>query len=265
MILAKSEGQLKFDKLKSLTAFSYRDSINATLALVEVINVQTGESSHLDIKFRYVPRQRFNQRYQSRLTGAVVGANFDPKELIFRNYVTLLTQESKISVKLHFASNESHPERLNFIWFDPRQKIVAKNSLNFNKTSLTEAAAPRLNSSLEAGVWTLLATYQDHLLFTEQFLIVSSQEDSTEVAQVEPLESEKYITNIVNSENILDDNFLNLDKMTLFKSFFMVEEACISEEINGSKLKLCSESSWSSLFLDSKSEISGINSSGHVV
>ena len=265
VVKTKSENQMEYVKLKTLTAFSYKDNINATLALVEVNNQATGEKTQLEIKFKYVPKQKFNPKLQSRLNGASVGANFDPKELIFRNYVNLLTQESKISVKLHFASNESDPERLNFIWFDPRKRLVAKNSLNFNKTSLTESASPKLNTSLEAGVWTLLATYQNDLLFTEQFLIVQSQDDPAKIAQIDPLENEKYIKNLVNSENILDGDFTHLDKMTLLQSFFQVEELCFSEKPSSSNVPKCSESPWSSLFVDSKSEISQVDSTGYII
>ena len=261
----KSENQLKFVKLKRLTAFSFKDNINATLALVEVNNQATGNSEELEIKFKYIPRQRFNPKYQSRLTGASVGANFDPKELIYRNYVSLLTQESKISVRLHFASNESDPERLNFIWFDPRKRLVAKNSLNFNKTSLTESASPKLNTSLEAGVWTLLATHKHDLLFTEQFLVVQSQEDPNKIAQIDPLENEKYIANLIKSENILGEDFTHLDKMSLLQSFFKVEEICFSENHLSSNYPKCSESPWSSLFLDSKSEISQFDLAGYII
>ena len=265
IVKTKSENQMEFVKLKTLTAFSFKDNINATLGLVEVENKATGERAELEIKFKYAPRQKFNPKHQSRLTGASVGANFDPKELIFRNYVNLLTQESKIFVKLHFTSNESDPERLNFIWFDPRKRLVAKNSLNFNKTSLTESASPKLNSSLEAGVWTLLATYQNDLLFTEHFLIVQSQEDPNKIAQADPLENEKYIASLVNSENIFSWDFTHLDKMTLFQSFFQVEALCFSEKPSGSNYPKCSESAWSSLFLDSKSEISRVDSTGYII
>ena len=266
VVKTKSENQLKFVKLKRLTAFSFKDNINATLALVEVNNQATEESLELEIRFRYDPKQRYNPKHQSRLTRANVGANFDPKELIYRNYVNLLTQESKISVKLHFASNDSDPERLNFIWFDPRKRLVAKNSLNFNKTSLTESATPKLNTSLEAGVWTLLATYKHDLLFTEQFLIVQSQDDPNKIAQIDPLENEKYITNLINSENILGDDFTHLEQMTLLQSFFKVEEICLNSENPFSSYYIkCSDSPWSSLFPDSKSEISRVNTTGYII
>ena len=221
-------------------------------------------SLHVCIRFKYVPRQKFNPEYQARISAAGVGANFDPKELIFRNYVHLMGQEAKISARFHFATEQSEPkEQIHFGWFDPKRRLVAKNTLEFNKTSLIEGATPsKLNVPLQAGVWTVVAMYKNDYLFSEQFLVASSDDDQKKVAQNDPLQGEDGFKklNVRHGKHIFEEIFFKNHKpLSLLKMFFHIDDVCIKAPADNLDLTLCEQSSWSTLFSDPKSEILGVN------
>ena len=63
----------------------------------------------------------------SRLTGITVGTDFDPKELMFRNYLGIISQDSKPAARIVFSAGEK--EVFNIGWIDPSGRLVAKNKL----------------------------------------------------------------------------------------------------------------------------------------
>ena len=64
---------------------------------------------------------------KSRFTGITVGTEFDPKELMFRNYLGIISQESKPAARIEFSAGEK--EVFSIGWIDPSGRLVAKNKL----------------------------------------------------------------------------------------------------------------------------------------
>jgi len=242
--------------VKTLTVFSYDNLYNATLALIEVKRDDSEEIFDVEVKFRYIPRQKFSEDYRSRISHAGVGANFDPKELIFRNYVNLITQDSKLSVKVHFSTEESTAaEEVQFGWFDPNRNLVQETKLKFNKTSLIEGVSPKLNTPFKPGIWSVVATKNGEFLFSENFLVVSSHKN--EIAQNLPISSDSRDTfyDFLSEDQEKDPGDGNED---LIEQFFHVDGVC--GDTNAiSSLPKCQETSWSTLFPDAKSAIIGVD------
>ena len=254
-ILKYSNGKLEYQTVKTLTVFSYDNLYNATLALIEVKKDNSEEVFNVEVKFRYIPKQKFSENYRNRINNAGVGTNFDPKELVFRNYVNLITQDSKLSVKVHFSTEEANAEEIQFGWFDPNKSLVQETKLKFNKTSLIEGVSPKLNTPLQPGIWSIVATKNREFLYSEKFLVVSSHKN--QIAQNLPISSDTSDTfyNFLSEEN--EDDLVG-ENDGLVKHFFQVDGVCADTKAISS-LPKCQETSWSTLFPDAKSEIIGVD------
>jgi len=254
-ILKYSNGKLEYQTVKTLTVFSYDNLYNATLALIEVKKDNSEEVFDVEVIFRYIPKQKFSENYRNRINNAGVGTNFDPKELVFRNYVNLITQDSKLSVKVHFSTEEANAEEIQFGWFDPNKSLVQETKLKFNKTSLIEGVSPKLNTPLQPGIWSIVATKNREFLYSEKFLVVSSHKN--QIAQNLPISSDTSDTfyNFLSEEN--EDDLVG-ENDGLVKHFFQVDGVCADTKAISS-LPKCQETSWSTLFPDAKSEIIGVD------
>ena len=79
---------------------------------------------------RYEQKLHIANSHSSRFTGLTVGTDFDPKELMFRNYLGLISQESKIAARITFSEGEKDDKEVYTIgWLDPNGRLVAKNRL----------------------------------------------------------------------------------------------------------------------------------------
>ena len=79
---------------------------------------------------RYEQKLHIANSHSSRFTGLTVGTDFDPKELMFRNYLGLISQESKIAARITFSEGEKDDKEVYTIgWLDPNGRLVAKNKL----------------------------------------------------------------------------------------------------------------------------------------
>ena len=79
---------------------------------------------------RYEQKLHIATSHSSRFTGLTVGTDFDPKELMFRNYVGLISQESKIAARITFSEGEKDDKEVYTIgWLDPNGRLVVKNKL----------------------------------------------------------------------------------------------------------------------------------------
>ena len=79
---------------------------------------------------RYEQKLHIANSHSSRFTGLTVGTDFDPKELMFRNYLGLITQESKIAARITFSEGQKDEKEVYTIgWLDPSGRLVGKNKL----------------------------------------------------------------------------------------------------------------------------------------
>ena len=215
------------------------------------------EKTSVEMKINYKPKIELFKEIEPRVESVTVGASFDPKELIFRNYLNLLTSDSKIAVKVKFSEGQKD-QLIKFGWFDPRLHLVESNKFLLNETAGMESVIPKLTSPLMPGVWTVIGTLTDQLLYKETFLILPG--DSVEMNQSH---KQKAIKEDPSLEKHVDPSArLDGEPLSLIGRFFTVEDHCVA----GDHLTSCHHTPWSSFFPDRKSEILGIDpETGHII
>ena len=209
------------------------------------------QKTSVELKISYRAKIELFKEIEPRLESLSVGASFDPKELIFRNYLNLLTSDSKIAVKVQFSEGKKG-QLLKFGWFDPRLKLVESNLFPLNETAGVESVAPKLTSPLMPGLWTVIGVLADQLLYRETFLVLPTGEKKQSHKQTAIKEDpvlEKYLDPAARLEG---------DPVSLIGRFFTVEDHCCVDPLI-SPLPSCHQTPWSSFFPDRKSEILGID------
>ena len=234
--------------------YAFNNEYSATLVLLE-LETETGITS-VELKISPTPHVQLSQELQPRVQSIAVGSSFDPKELIFRNYLNLLTSSCKIAVRIQYSEGRKG-ESLQFGWFDPRLNLIATNKLILNETSGVESVVPKLTSPLSPGVWTVIGVFNEQMFYKEKFLILPDSEKDESVPHAvikDPI------------EKFVDPNErLELDARSMISKYFTVSESCTVEEVI-SDIPLCHKTPWSSLFPDTKSIISGVDpKTGNIV
>ena len=224
-----------------------------------LLEVASGsEKTSLELKISYRPKIELFKEIEPRVESLTVGASFDPKELIFRNYLNLLTSDSKIAVKVKFSEGKKG-QLIKFGWFDPHLKLVESNLFALNETSGVESVVPKLTSPLLPGAWTVIGVLGDQLLYKETFLVLPSGETNHSHKQTAIKEDpvlEKYLDPSARLEG---------DPVSLIGRFFSVEDHCGVDHLI-SPPHSCHQTPWSSFFPDRKSEILGIDpETGHII
>eukprot|EP00091_Calanus_sinicus_P020447 TRINITY_DN5588_c0_g1_i2.p1 TRINITY_DN5588_c0_g1~~TRINITY_DN5588_c0_g1_i2.p1 ORF type:complete len:139 (-),score=34.86 TRINITY_DN5588_c0_g1_i2:50-466(-) len=121
---------------------------------------------------------------------------------------------------------------------------------------------PVLKSPLMAGIWTVVGVSKGQLVAKEQFLVNPSEdvvEDNVakniaitdyELEQIVQEEKNSNVNNKIQDEKEASE-FMN--------AFYEVVDRCSMGEDTIGQLGKCSESVWSSLYPDHKSQISGVD------
>ena len=230
--------------------YAYNNQYNATLVLVELAS--GSEKTSVELKINYRAKIELYKDLEPRVESLTVGASFDPKELIFRNYLNLLTSDSKIAVKVKFSEGKKG-QVIKFGWFDPRLKLVESNMFPLNETSGVESVTPKLASPLMPGVWTVVGTLADKLLYKETFLILPTGETNQSYKH-SAIKEDPSLQKFVDPSDKVEG-----DPESLIGRFFAVEDRCHVEDDHIVDYSWCHETAWSSFFPDSKSEILGID------
>ena len=210
------------------------------------------EKTSVELKISYRPKIELFKEIEPRVESLTVGASFDPKELIFRNYLNLLTSDSKIAVKVKFSEGKKS-QLMKFGWFDPRLQLVESSQFSLNETAGVESLVPKLPSPLTPGLWTVVGLLADQLLYRETFLVLPGGQISGQMNQSHKQTAVKEDPSL---EKYLDHQArLDGDPGSLIERFFTVEDHCGLED----PLPPCHNTPWSSFFPDRKSEILGID------
>eukprot|EP00091_Calanus_sinicus_P020446 TRINITY_DN5588_c0_g1_i1.p1 TRINITY_DN5588_c0_g1~~TRINITY_DN5588_c0_g1_i1.p1 ORF type:complete len:135 (-),score=33.57 TRINITY_DN5588_c0_g1_i1:225-629(-) len=118
---------------------------------------------------------------------------------------------------------------------------------------------PVLKSPLMAGIWTVVGVSKGQLVAKEQFLVNPSGDiDEDNVARniaITDSELEQIVHEEKYSHNMHDEKEVS----EFMNNFYEVVARCSKEDISD-QLGKCSESAWSSLYPDHKSQISGVDS-----
>ena len=185
---------------------------------------------------------------------------FDPKELIFRNYLNLINQRSKPVLKVAFF--EGKTEIVKFGWFDPNFDLVSTSQIQFNETSGKDSVGPALNNPLMAGIWTVVGVSKGHMVAKEQFLVNPSEDVDKDIVAsniaITDAELEQYVQE---EKNSYVDNKIHNEKEAAeyLNNFYEVLARCGKEEEIIGQIGKCSETVWSSHYPDPKSQILGVD------
>nr|KAG5714701.1 hypothetical protein BaRGS_000189 [Batillaria attramentaria] len=104
-----------------------------------------------------------------RLQFLEVGSEFDPKELIFRNYGRLLGPYDEIILRHVWGPGKEFT--VSVAWIDPANIIAASYEVKVTGSTFVGSHKPGLNRPLRPGVWTVKLMYNMVLVAETQFLI----------------------------------------------------------------------------------------------
>eukprot|EP00090_Calanus_glacialis_P003355 TRINITY_DN12484_c0_g1_i5.p1 TRINITY_DN12484_c0_g1~~TRINITY_DN12484_c0_g1_i5.p1 ORF type:complete len:892 (-),score=268.22 TRINITY_DN12484_c0_g1_i5:184-2859(-) len=252
---------LELKNIETISTYSFRDKFQGFLVYFKVINVDSEEASHFEVQVQYRPKLTMSQGVKTRLEYIGVGTEFDPKELIFRNYLNLINQHSKPVLKVTFS--EGQTEIVKFGWFDPNFDLVSTSQIQFNDTSGKDSVGPVLKSPLIAGIWTVVGVSKGHMVAKEQFLVNPSEDVDKDIVAsniaITDAELEQFVQEEKNSH--VNNKIQNQKEAAEFmNNFYEVLDRCSKEEEIIGHIAKCSEAVWSSHYPDPKSQILGVDS-----
>ena len=98
-----------------------------------------------------------------------VGSEFDPKELIFRNYGRLLGPYDDITLRHVWGAGKEFT--VSMAWIDPANIIAASYDVKIPGSSYVGSHKPVLNRPLRPGVWTVKLMFNMAVVAETQFLV----------------------------------------------------------------------------------------------
>lgn len=248
---------LVFVEVKEITTHNFNNKYQGTLLYIKAEHPENKEAVNIEIKVKHKQRlERTEEQEKSRLTNMAVGTEFDLKELIFRNFLNLIRQDSKPALQLEISSGKTK-EQIRFGWFSPQKVLVATSTFQINDTKVdtVESVEPSLQVPLAPGVWTVVAVSGLDLLFREQFLVVPQLGNLPEAKETVALTDsslEKFLPRDPEHRNVINSF---RESVPFILEYFEVLDRC--GDI--SCLSSCETTSWSSRYPDSKSEIKGVD------
>lgn len=254
------ETVFQLQNIETIHTYSYKDELKGFLINYNAINFHTGAPSvKSELFIEHRPKLIMVAKAQTRLKHMAVGTEFDPKEQIFRNYLSLLNQDSKLALRISFS--EGQTEILRFGWFDPHFNLVATSKTQLNDTSGKDSVNPVLSHPLLPGVWSVICVSNGHLVAKEQFLVnpIGGREIHSASSTIIHTDSslEKFIQQdkLSGKDNVIDSDSRAAE---FVKQFYIVVDKCSKDDIQDN-LNKCSETEWSSFYPDPKSQIFGVD------
>ena len=162
--------QYRLDKVAETTLFKFEDKLDSFLVLVEVTHLPTGSPARFELRVKMTESEVENR---DGLLSLAVGTEFDPKELLFRNFLNNFGQESNLSARLEFGDGRADVFEL--AWFNPLGHLVATNRIKVNETSRVENLVPGLTKPLQPGCWSVVCVHHNKLLHKHRFLILPAE------------------------------------------------------------------------------------------
>ena len=283
-----SEG-FKFEKLLEVTSYHENDNLNGILLKFSMKD----ESGKIKIFEALVDSKTDVIRKQTTFRQAelLIGTGYDPKELIFRNFLFAMNENSSPMLMNSFKSAEEKDEEdflMKIAVVDPNEDIVFVTEIAVsNGTTNKDAVSLEAKRPLMPGIWTTMVVNQknNQLLAKVPFLVFPTKNPVEHKTNSQLLVSKeeherllklfhKHSSDIHSNEDMAFKK-LNLDrkskewpKLLVRKFYSLKDRICQSsfnvksdhsdnQTINRSpNLPLCEETNWSSLSPDPKSTIS---------
>ncbi|XP_076458255.1 xylosyltransferase 1-like [Babylonia areolata] len=219
----------------------------------------------------------------ARMQFLEVGSDFDPKELIFRNYGRLLGPYEDLTLRHVWSPGKEFT--VSVAWIDPTNVIAVSYDIMIPGTTFVGSHKPSLSRPLRPGVWTVKLMLNMTVVAETQFLVTpitfyQGQPISVSAAQrshagppglymgkdfsglrsylkVPPspqLEEEA----VANARKVGRDLELWVD--SLVPLFWVTKDTCSLEKLELTAVSRCRETLWSSRSPDPKSDINTIGS-----
>lgn len=219
-----------------------------------------------------------------------VGTDFDPKELIFRNFPGFIGPNSEVNI-MHTWGHGTEGV-VTFTWIDPAGDVAAFQDVTLGKESLIEVHKPRIKTPLRPGVWTVKVLHHLGIAVEVKFLVIPfatingvpiSEEQVKKFhngpsgpytqTDLNEFQGKLKVTNpeelqykaVINGKKFGRDLLTWIDELTA--EFWTAHDMCSLEDLesNCPQVNLCAETTWSSMSPDPKSEIRGVDSKGNII
>ena len=282
---------LKFEQLKDVTSFHYDDLFEG---IVMTFSAKSVEDEALEQIFEASVRVKVPESSIDYRSGELaVGTDFDPKEILFRNFFSAIGPLSKPVLTYDFVQTfGDRNASATVIWKDPVGRVAHVDNIgSLNNSDIREAVHLKAKGHFLPGIWSVIFMVEESgsgetVSAKIPFLVTPLLPVNEELAEPGRLRSlhtrKKYAASPeafdvdVDEDNDVDhlsrQADLNAEKvgdelklwiLELATSFYNVEAVCwhvgsaIEEDTADPKLALlpkCGESEWSNFFPDRKSE-----------
>ena len=167
-------------EIVTVTTYSYNDEFQGFLIQFCVAS-SNGEIFYFESKIRLKVLLKFVPHSITRVKSISVGANYDSKERVFRNFLGILNDKSRIGLKIEYE--EGDPERVEFRWFNPDLKLQSINKLQLNETGGIALVTPEVSSGFEPGVWTVMCLIDGRTTSKLEFLVTPASDNKSKTAK----------------------------------------------------------------------------------
>ncbi|XP_046561647.1 xylosyltransferase 1-like [Haliotis rubra] len=285
--LSRQSVSCTYRPMKTLEAnvFYEADHFHGILVLHEVEEVATGNiitmETHMHPKHHYSILQP--KTIIGRLQTLEVGTDFDPKELLFRNYGKLIGPYDDVVLRHVWGAGIEFV--ISVAWIDPVNVIAASYDVKVLSSGHTGSHKPQLNRPLRPGIWQVKLMYNLQLLAETSFLVIPltvydghpisaaeiyrahsgpqgfyASKDFSEFRDVlnVPKHADLQTQAAVNAKKVGKDLENWVD--SLVPLFWQVQRSCTIEDLSNTCLVLeqCKKTSWSSRSPDPKSDLSSV-------
>ena len=271
-----------FERLLEVTSYHQDDSLEGILLKFsmkrdasEMIVFEALVESKMDV---------IRKQKTFRQADFLVGTGYDPKELIFRNFMYAMNENSSPMLMNSFQSAQDKEEEdfnIKIALVDPNGAIafVTEKSVS-NGTTDKDAFKLEIKAPLLPGIWTTLVVNlkNNDLLAKVPFLVFPTQDDYEKVSNSHIAQEERNMLLKIfrDNHNEEDKKFkrLNLDRQNnewtklLAREFYFLRDGGICQSSFNDKsldnqtkklspgLPVCEKTIWSSFSPDPKSTIS---------
>nr|CAG4649102.1 EOG090X01AN [Scapholeberis mucronata]SVE93458.1 EOG090X01AN [Scapholeberis mucronata] len=261
---------LQPNQIVAITSYFRHDHYQGDLIQFEV----EGENVKFETLVKPLDKTSHVANTPRVLSTFLVGSDYDPKELVLRNRLGVLSPTSKPVAVYKWASHVNNTfKNAHLVWFDPNNHVKAVHSVNVTNTSKMNSQQLELRGHLNPGVWMVLFIVDGKKTAVTEFLVVPQVDEpitsTLDVKDKQPFDSwEKYSENEGNliksrrERTALMENDIStfLDKTVV--EFYSIQDICYIEQLpNCARDKrnhywqACSMTDWSSLSQDPKSKL----------
>ncbi|XP_012284899.1 xylosyltransferase oxt [Orussus abietinus] len=288
-VFRKFKADIDEVKLLETTAYFRENNFVGILVRAEA-STKAFESSTFQSDFPehiesliYLKRNFSTSRsWLGRIQSLVVNTNYDQKEQTFRNLIGSIGPMSSPVLAYQFDAGLATPRNLTVLWVDPRGRLANVNHLQLDELPLSGYAKPQLEEPLVVGKWRLLLVADSIFVAKLNFLVTPLSYWSNR--KINDQKARAIHNGPETSYHAVEDNdkWMKLLKSVLFSEvnagasdieertgpeldwwidllvsdYYEIDKVCYATNSSKSKAKLqkCSNTDWSSLSPDPKSD-----------